>query len=126
MKTIEFRFGCLSAEVCGALDHHVCGSTTACPAVKKSGVVCTFGTLTRTTFHDQADLAAEVAELSKKHKRAFGPVTAEVTASIQTKVLEGKNILTDESENDAQRHAESIYQSNLSTHTANPSVFGHG
>lgn len=125
MKTIEVRHGCHDAVKCGALDHHVCGSPDACTSVKASGFVCTFGTTTRTTFHEQtgidAELASEVAQFEKVHGKA-DPVALAVLKHLVTK---GKNLHTPEAEQDAKNQGHKHGTDNRVFHDANPHVFGH-
>lgn len=135
MKTVEVRHGCLDAEKCGSLDHHVCGSVDACTKVKGSGVVCTFGTTSRATFHEQADLDAEYAELAKKHADQYPDDVAVAGAKLTLKagsqsalrieVLKGKNLYSAKSEQSALDGGKKNGDDNRSLHDANPKVFGH-
>lgn len=129
MKTIETKHGCYDAVRCGALDHHVCGSPDACHDVKVSGVVCTFGTTTRVTFHEQADIDAEVAATLTAIKdvdpAAFAAMTALDKAKVRVEVLKGKNIHSVKAEQAARDGGKKHGDDNRAFHDANRTVFGH-
>lgn len=126
MKTVETRSGCYNADECGKAAAHTCGSPDACTKAKSSGVVCTFGTLTRTTFHEPSDVAAEVAAAEDQHEKAHGgKPTATDKAAIRLAAAAGKNMLSVEAEQAAKDHGRAHGASNRTFHDANPKAFGH-
>ncbi len=126
MKTVEVKHGCYDAVRCGDKAAHACGSPDACNAVKANGVVCTFGTTQRVTFHEQADIAAEVAQAEAQHEKAHGqkPDVNE-KAAIRVAAAAGKNIWSQQAEDDAREHGERHHTTNRALHDSNPAVFGH-
>ena len=145
MKTIETRHGCYDAVRCGALDHHACGSPDACADVKPNGVVCTFGTTTRVTFHEQADIDAEMAEIEDavveivRQGKVEVPVVAGLTAATfarkdipamdrakwRAEVMRGKNIHSVAAEAESRASGKKHGDDNRAFHDANRQVFGH-
>lgn len=138
MKTVETRHGCYDAVKCGALDHHVCGSLDACPSVKANGVVCTFGTTQRVTFHEDADIEAEAAViedaiademvragayLTKVAAKAAMPALDK--AKVRAEVARGKNRHTVEAEAAARASGKKHGDDNRVFHDSNSAVFGH-
>lgn len=136
MKTVEVRHGCLDAVKCGALDHHECGATDACDTVKSTGFVCTFGTTTRVTFHEQSDIDAEVDERTRAHAAVFpddiasnvnGKITLKAgsQAAIRQAAVHGKNIWSQAAEDEHRAHGHAHGAQNRALHDSSPAVFGH-
>lgn len=125
MKHVEIRHGCLDAVLCGDKATHLCGATDACNAVKSSGVVCTFGTTQRVTFHELSDIEAEVVERSAHHEKAHGSITPADTAAIRVTAAAGKNLHSPKAEKDFTDAGHKHHTDNKSLHDSNPEVFGH-
>ena len=137
-RVIGLRRGCLSPEVCGARAAHICGGVDACPTVKPSGVVCTFGTYKGAPYHTQAELDAEADEIengvadelvrggSAPNKAAAkGLLTAKEKARIRADVRRGKNVWSQEREDAQIASANKHFTDNKTNHDTNPEVF-HG
>lgn len=129
MKTVSIQHGCAAPDICRALPTHTCGSTDACNAVKATGHVCTFGTTQRVTFHEQADIDAEVAAMEQAIKdvdpAAHAAMTALDKAKIKAEVRKGKNIHSAKAERDATDAGHKHGVDNKALHDSNPAVFGH-
>ncbi len=126
MKIIEARIGCLSPVECGKGKAHICGSLDACSVVRGDGFVCTFGCLSSTPLHEASDIDQEVTAEVTKYETTYGKATPEATASIQLKVLEGKNVWTQEMENESIKSTQKVVSDNKAMHDLNPAIFGHG
>ena len=126
MKTVEVKHGCHDAALCGLLDHHECGSPDACEKVRSNGIVCTFGTTQRVTFHHREDILAEVEERAAHHEKAHGekPTEAELAAH-RVAATHGKNIHTQEAEDAAYEAGHAHHAANRQIHDENPAIFGH-
>lgn len=127
MKTVEIRTGCHDPGKCGTGKVHVCGSLDACPVVRPDiGVVCTFGSLSRTELHEAAEIDAEYEETLAKYESVYGKATAETVSTLRQRSLEGKNVWTQDMEDETVRAVTKNVSDNRSTHDLNPAIFGHG
>lgn len=135
MRTIGIRRGCLAPETCGSLAAHTCGGADACPVVKGSGVVCTFGTYSGVPVFTQADVDARFAEIAAAHRAANG-----IAANLPLDVVDGRMLRTqarrevipaagneDTPANEAAHlaAANKLFTDNKTLHDTNPQVF-HG
>jgi len=129
VKQVEIRHGCLDAVLCGDRATHLCGATDACNAVKSTGKVCTYGTTQRVTFHEQADIDAEVQAhhdaIKAVDPAAFASMTALDKAKTRVEVLKGKNLHSAKAEKDFSDAGHKHHTDNKSLHDASPAVFGH-
>ena len=137
-RVIGLRRGCLDPVGCGARITHTCGSLDACTFVKKSGVVCTFGTYSGAPYHTQAELDAEADEIESgvadelvrggaapNKAAAKGLLTATEKARIRADVRRGKNVWSQQAEDAQIASSNKHFTNNKTLHDTNPEVF-HG